>query len=528
MKAIRDVATLATLLMATPAPAATLRVPSEYATIQAALDASAVNDTVLVACGSYQEPFLSAVQSVTLRSENGSADCVTVDLAGTPMVLSGTATVVTGLSFTGGPADTTATTILGEATTLRNCRWFANPHRALWTHGDVSIGDCSFLGNGSGVGGSSGPHGIAVHVGGIPSSTVAISGSWFQGNVGGSGGAIFRHVGSAQLTLNGCTFIGNEAGHAGGAVRLVYGDVSISACRFLGNVALLGGGVLAEHCRLQVSDCEFLDNRAAQDGGGIRVNGLLDASLALSRCTFSRNAAAGRGGAVDATGVTGVSVSDCVFRANNADRGAGLAADGSSSGVVRVDRCEFDANIADEGGALHTRTMDLQVYDSTLLRNEAAFGGAIACQITNLIVARSTLVGNRATSLGAGIYSTGTGMSSGIVLAQTIIAFSPDGEAAVRSLGSLASNAVCSNVFGNAGGDWTAGLGGLEGVNDNFSADPRFCGMQQDDVTLRSDSPCAAGNSACGAQVGSMGVGCGPVHIDPMSWGRIKAGFCGE
>lgn len=80
-----------------PGIAATLRVPSEYATINMALDASAADDTVLVAAGTYtqaEERIVSPVgipyplvslaflkDGVTLRSEGGSAVTV-LDLEG--------------------------------------------------------------------------------------------------------------------------------------------------------------------------------------------------------------------------------------------------------------------------------------------------------------------------------------------------------------------------------------------------------------------------------------------------------------
>lgn len=52
--------------------AATLRVPQEYATIQAAVDAAASGDTVLVGPGTYVENVIIH-GSLTLRSSRGAA-----------------------------------------------------------------------------------------------------------------------------------------------------------------------------------------------------------------------------------------------------------------------------------------------------------------------------------------------------------------------------------------------------------------------------------------------------------------------
>jgi len=141
---------LVLLTAAGPAFSATLRVPSEYGTIQAGLDAAAAGDTVLVSCGGYVEPGLGIVQPVTLLSTGGTADCVTVDLAGTGMTIAGSGpTVVSGFTFGGAQELTPATTALGDATTLKNCRWEANPYRALHTHGNMTIVGCEFLANGA-------------------------------------------------------------------------------------------------------------------------------------------------------------------------------------------------------------------------------------------------------------------------------------------------------------------------------------------------------------------------------------------
>ena len=94
---MRHLLTVALLLsLATPAIADTLRVPSEYGTINAGLDAAVAGDTVLVAPGTYTEfetrivdpgnGFLIPISSlafmksgVTVKSEAGSQS-TTLDL----------------------------------------------------------------------------------------------------------------------------------------------------------------------------------------------------------------------------------------------------------------------------------------------------------------------------------------------------------------------------------------------------------------------------------------------------------------
>jgi len=67
------------LLLASPAAAATIRVPEDQPTIQTGLSAAAAGDTVDVACGTYYESVLRVKGGVTLRSRTGQPDCVTID-----------------------------------------------------------------------------------------------------------------------------------------------------------------------------------------------------------------------------------------------------------------------------------------------------------------------------------------------------------------------------------------------------------------------------------------------------------------
>ena len=95
--------------------------------------------------------------------------------------------------------------------------------------------------------------------------------------------------------------------------------------------------------------------------------------------------------------------------------------------------------------------------------------------------------------------------------------------AAVCDGGSIALS--CCNVVGNSGGDYVGCLAGQNGVNGNFSLDPAFCDPAAGDYTLRSDSPCAPpGVTGCGL-VGALPVGCGPVSVEPASWGELKAWY---
>ena len=69
------------------APGADLRVPSDYATIEAAIEAAAPNDRILIADGVYSGPGFvnldTAGKSITIRGEHGPDNCI-LDGAATP------------------------------------------------------------------------------------------------------------------------------------------------------------------------------------------------------------------------------------------------------------------------------------------------------------------------------------------------------------------------------------------------------------------------------------------------------------
>jgi hypothetical protein len=63
----------------------------------------------------------------------------------------------------------------------------------------------------------------------------------------------------------------------------------------------------------------------------------------------------------------------------------------------------------------------------------------------------------------------------------------------------------CSDVYGNAGGDYTGCLNGLLGVDHNISLDPEYCDRVNGDLRLEDGSPCD--HPVCGV-MGAGSIGC--------------------
>jgi predicted outer membrane repeat protein len=247
---------------------------------------------------------------------------------------------------------------------------------------------------------------------------------------------------------------------------------------------------------------------------------------------FERNVAQGEGGAIYSGGVGhiyGSTIMGSVFRNNAAANG----------GACRLTEFDFVAasrlfgNAATgRGGALFLVGVlpdkDLEFFSgNTLARNRAGTdGGAVAVTgLSTAILEKSTFAANEAPD-GAHLWSDAPAPWG--TLQNCILAFGSEGGAAAGSAGLAA---ICDDVFGNIGGDWVGPLSGQDGVNGNFSVDPLFCGMDEDDFTLQSGSPCLDPLAAeCGfGAVGAHGLGCTAVSVSEMmtatTWGRIKGGY---
>ncbi len=96
----RSAATLAAvLLLAGAAPAGTLKVPADFATIQAAVDAAVPGDVIVVSKGVYAENVVVAVGGITLQGKNAVIDG---RYAGSCLSVTGDGVTVTGFTLANG------------------------------------------------------------------------------------------------------------------------------------------------------------------------------------------------------------------------------------------------------------------------------------------------------------------------------------------------------------------------------------------------------------------------------------------
>lgn len=206
-------------------------------------------------------------------------------------------------------------------------------------------------------------------------------------------------------------------------------------------------------------------------GGGMLFFG---GSPTLVRCDFRGNAAT-VGGALALTGHGESTVIDCTFHDNIAEHGAGLLC---LSATTTLSGCSFFGNSAD------------------------SLGGGIYSSLATVTISECTFHGNSAPEGGGALFGE---LETEYWVERTILAFSLAGEAVLGQDG-VTAFLGCSDVHGNAGGDWVGVIAGQVGTNGNFSADPQFCDANAFDFQLLPASPCLPGNHPDGTDCGTIGA----------------------
>lgn len=171
------------------------------------------------------------------------------------------------------------------------------------------------------------------------------------------------------------------------------------------------------------------------------------------------------------------------------------------------EKCIFTANTAyTYGGAVYAEIYAAPTFrECTFSGNVAGLtGGGIfgfAGCIIELI--SCTFYGNQAGE-GAGLYFWDHCYPK---LHNTIVAFNEQSEGFYCDE-TCEPYLTCSDIYGNAGGDWVGYIADQFGIEGNISVDPLFCDAPLGDFGLDSRSPCLLEhNPECG-QIGAWGLGC--------------------
>jgi len=262
---------------------------------------------------------------------------------------------------------------------------------------------------------------------------------------------VVQSTAGPDVTIIDGTDSGAVATFAGGETR----DAVLRGFTLTGGLnSPSGGGVYCSGSEPILTEIVFLANQASDAGGGFYC---IDGEPLIDHCTFIDNVSYA-GGAVFASGTSAIVIEYGVFVNNWGALSAGdVGADGHTS--VTMDHCSSYGAMA------------------------GSYGGS-----------------------GLALFNT-----SKVDMDNGIIAFGAGGPA-VALYGSAIADIACTDIFGNAGGDWTGGIAGYLGVDGNFSADPLYCDGPGGVLNIDGSSPCAPyNNPGCGL-VGALLDPC-PVRV---------------
>ena len=349
-----------------------LPVPSgDYPTIQAAIDAAADYDVVLVSDGNYTGDgnrdidFLG--KAITVKSENGPNNCI-IDC---------------------------------------NCSW--GYRRGFYFHnmeGSDSVLDGFTIINGLYL------YGGAIY---CEKSSPTITNCIMRGNLAWGGGGISYGYDNddgyrVSATVSNCT-ISNNTG--GGIYSRVKGMLTITNCTISDNTGEHVGGIYCDYCSAEINNCTITGNINQRDaGGGIYCGG---PSLTVFNSVISDNTTAVEhtvfpcGGGISCRGC--LTISNCVINNNTAKgtfdvRGGGIFCDGWKATITN---CTISGNSAGYyGGGIYGEGSEATITNCTIAGNSSAYrGGGIYSKYSKATITNCTIAGNSADDIGGAICSIG-------------------------------------------------------------------------------------------------------------------------
>ncbi|MGD8451194.1 MAG: right-handed parallel beta-helix repeat-containing protein [Phycisphaerae bacterium] len=377
---------LGAILLGSPVLADTLLVPSQYPTIQAAIDAAWPGDAVEVADGTYtgdgNRDLDTAGKAITVRSASGDPALCIIDCEGSSSehhrgfhFHSGetAATIVDGITICNGYNHGGGGVCCAEASspTLINCRITDNTATqaaaGIYCYDDSSptITDCMIANNTAGHSGG----GICCQ----GASSPTITNCTVRANTtDASGGGIYCSD-HCHLTIIDCTISDNSLGTSGGGVHCqLYSSLTMTNCTIAHNAASNAGGISCSvHSEMMLTNCLITENTADQYGGGVFASG----DCVLAHCTIARNTAAGGGGV--RCGVDGATLLNCVIRDNTVT--------GNGGGALCIDsdamfiNCAITGNTAEHGGGIFSEDNPSPTFINCTIADNTADDGGLSC-----------------------------------------------------------------------------------------------------------------------------------------------------
>ncbi len=282
-------------------------------TIQAAIDAAADGDTVLLAAGTYTgdgNRNLSFLGKAILVTSESGPDATIIDCESSPgnnhsgfdfSLGEDTTSVLDGVTVTGASKGGIRC-VYGSSPVIRDCTITGNSAMDSWRGGGIYLEDssprilnCTITYN------SAEPNGGGIHCNGASPQIVqcVIAHNTAQKYGGGIGLS-----NSSEATIIGCTISQNTAtAESGGGLYTSYSSVSIEDCDISENTAKFGGGVFNAMTSFMTIKRSIISGNETRNGGGgvYSMEG-----LTMDNCTLVGNSAPYYGTAIE-----------CMYGSNN-------------------------------------------------------------------------------------------------------------------------------------------------------------------------------------------------------------------
>ena len=375
---------LMVVVSATWASGAELLVPSQYPTIQSAIDVAVDGDTVIVAPGTYTglgNCDIRLAKAITVRSKEGPETCI-IDCNNPkkpPGFYMSNGTLA-GLTITGSRS---AVLLEGGGAKLINCILTGNRGMdggAVLCRGNLEIINCSLTNNSVDV--NRGRGGAIFCENGF----VLVSNCTISGNSAASGGGIYGGINS-NITIKDCVISNNFANATsylmgGGGVYCERGSIIVIGSDISRNSSLNGAGIYcSETAPVFISDCNIHDNLAQGPQGDSAGGGIYYKTITSSKygATFA---------------VINSSITDNIVKGTDS-KGGGLYIESATPSQQNVNILLIGCVVARNSA---------QVSD-----NKSSFGGGLYCN-SRVLLAETTIRENTAV-MGGGIYNAGPGIT---------------------------------------------------------------------------------------------------------------------
>ena len=369
-------------------------VPTDFATIQGAIDGAASGELICVQAGTYVEVIDFSGKDVevvstsgapsTIIDGNGSGPVVTFDSGeGSGAILDGF-TITGGMAYQGGgvrvfQSSPTLSRLVISANDAGNRGGGIYLEDADATLEEIVAEGCgATYGGGMTVIGSDGLttwdvqllNNTANQQGGgleIENSLAALEGLHIEGNYTGAAGGGAYIYGGGQPTLSNIRILGNDGMALGGGLFVDGADADLVNVELTGNEAWYGSGGHFHNSHVSMVNVEVLGNISTGIGGGLYFD--MGSSGDLSHLIIAGNESMQQGGGLYGYTGTTITMSDTVVTANSSGSGGGIY---SNSATVTATSCDSWGNQPDDYAGMTDPTglngnlsVDPQFLDAT-------------------------------------------------------------------------------------------------------------------------------------------------------------------